>query len=154
MSVDSASVSLNSFAYRRCAIFFSIVDPLSGSFATLVRLANRLLTFGGIRSRNLGQISDSDQVVDGGSELEDPTHQLHSAVSGFAHQPHRLQPTEDFFYTFTLTLTNFITRVDAWSVGRSRCFVPCCFGLHAVSLGRRANQPRSLSCRNLGRRPR
>ena len=91
--------------------FLSIIDPLSGSFATLVRLVNRLLTFGGIRSRNLGQISDSDQVVDGGSELEDPTHQLHSAVSGFAHQPHRLQPAEDFFYPFTLTLTNFITRV-------------------------------------------
>ena len=54
--------------------FVSIVDPLSGSFATLVRLANRLLKFGGLRSCNLGQISDSDQVVDGGSELEDPTH--------------------------------------------------------------------------------
>src|ERR1700741_828853 len=91
--------------------FLSIVAPLSGSFATLVRLVNRLLTSVGIRSHNLVQISDSDQVVDGGCELEDPTHQLHSAVSGFAHQPHRLQPAEDFFYTFTLTLTNFIARV-------------------------------------------
>ena len=51
--------------------FLSIVAALSDSFATLVRLAKRLLRFGGIRSRNLGQISDSDQVVDGGSELED-----------------------------------------------------------------------------------
>ena len=50
----------------------------------MVRLANRLLTFGGIRSRNLGQISDSDQVVDGGSELEDPTHEKSHERAGAA----------------------------------------------------------------------
>src|SRR5216684_7551931 len=93
--------------------FLSIVDPLSGSLATLVSLPMRLLTCGGGLSRNLGQISDSDQVVGGGSELEDPTHQPHSAVSGFTQQPHGLQPTEDFFHSFALALTNFITRVTS-----------------------------------------
>src|SRR5258706_7526410 len=91
--------------------FLYIVDPLSGSFATLVGLPKRLLAFGRKLSRNLGQVSNADQVVDGGSELEDPTHQSHSAVSGFTQQPHGLQPTEDFFHSFALALTNFITRV-------------------------------------------
>src|SRR5258706_7197473 len=91
--------------------FLYIVDPLSGSFATLDRLSTRLLANGRSLSRNLGQVSNADQVVDGGSELEDPTHQPHSAVSGFTQQPHGLQPTEDFFHSFALALTNFITRV-------------------------------------------
>src|SRR6266700_4463864 len=91
--------------------FLFVVDPLSGSFATLVRLPKRLTGFGCRRSRNLGQVSDSYQVVGGGSELEDPTHQSHSAVSGLTQQPHGLQPAKDFFHSFALTLTNFITRV-------------------------------------------
>src|SRR6266576_6203440 len=91
--------------------FLSDVDPLSGSLATFVRLPKRLMAFGHSLSGNLGQISDSYQVVGGGSELEDPTHQPHSAVSGFTQQPHGLQPTEDFFHSFALALTNFITRV-------------------------------------------
>jgi len=37
--------------------FLTNVDPLSGSFATLVRLPKRLLTFDQSLSRNLGQIS-------------------------------------------------------------------------------------------------
>src|SRR5215212_2252183 len=91
--------------------FLSKVDPLSGSLATLVRLPGRLLLISRSLSRDLGQISDSYQVVGGGSELEDPTHQLHSTVSGLAQQSHGLQPAEDFFHSFALTLTNFITRV-------------------------------------------
>src|SRR5829696_7349445 len=88
--------------------FLFNVDPSSGSLATLVRVPKRLLA---TRSRDLGQISDSYEVVGGGSELEDPTHQLHSTVSGLAQQPHGLQPAEDFFDPFTLPLTNHITRV-------------------------------------------
>src|ERR1041384_4326382 len=91
--------------------FLSKVDPLSGSLATLVRLPGRLLMISRSLSRDLAQISDSYQVVGGGSELEDPTHQLHSTVSGLAQQPHGLQPAEDFFDSFALTLTNYITRV-------------------------------------------
>ena len=93
--------------------FLYIVDPLSGSFATFDSLLKRLLAFGRNLSRNLGQVSNADQVVDGGSELEDPTHQPNSAVSGFTQQPHGLQPTEDFFHSFALALTNFITRVTS-----------------------------------------
>src|SRR6266699_3326053 len=91
--------------------FLSDVDPLSGSFATALRLPKRLLATGDGLSRDLGQVSNSDQVVGGGSELEDPTHQLHSSVSGFTQQPDSLQPTENFFHSFTLSLTNPITRM-------------------------------------------
>src|SRR5260370_27277301 len=89
--------------------FLSVVDPLGGLFATLVRFLSRLLTVGRSRSRDLGQVSNSYQIVGGGSELEDPTHQLQSAVTGLTQQPHRLQPAKDFFHSFALTLTNFIT---------------------------------------------
>src|SRR5258708_7686931 len=95
--------------------FVYIVDPLSGSFATFDGLLKRLLAFGRSLSRNLGQISDSYQVVGSGSELEDPTHQPHSAVSGFTQRSHRLQPTEDFFDSFE----------DGGTAGRSRFCVPC-----------------------------
>src|SRR5215204_7662459 len=91
--------------------FLSNVDPLSDSSATLVCLAESLRTTGRSLFLKLVQVSNSDQVIGGGSELEDPTDQPQSAVSGFAQQPHRFQPAEDFFHSFALTLTNFITRV-------------------------------------------
>ena len=102
--------------------FLSNVDPLSGSFATLVHLAERLLTDGRGLSRDFGQISNSYQVVSGGSELEDPAHQRQPAVSGFTQQPHGLQPTEDFFHSLAFSLTNFITgwRVVRWSIALLR----------------------------------
>src|SRR5258708_35068922 len=91
--------------------FLSVVDPLSGSFATLLRFLSRLLTVGRSRSRVLGQVDNPDQVVGGGSELKDPTRHLQSAVSGLTQQRNRLEPAKDFFPSFALTLTNFITRV-------------------------------------------
>jgi len=91
--------------------FLSVVDPLSSSFATLHRLSERLLTVGRSFSSDWGQVSNSHQVVSGGSELEDLTDQPQSAVSGFAQQTHRLQPAEDFFHSFALSLTNFIPRM-------------------------------------------
>src|SRR5215216_636000 len=91
--------------------FLSKVDPLSGSLATLVRLPEGLRATGRSFFLKLVQVSNSDEVIGGGSELKDPTDQPHSAVSGFAQQPHRFQPTEDFFDSFALTLTNYITRV-------------------------------------------
>src|SRR5260370_9506789 len=91
--------------------FLSVVDPLSGLFADLLRFLSRLLTVGRSRSRDLGQVSNPDQVVGGGSELKDPTHQLQSAVSGLTQQRNRLQPAKDFFHSFALTLTNLITRM-------------------------------------------
>src|SRR5258708_899064 len=91
--------------------FLSAVDPLSGSCATLFRLPERLLTVSRSLSRDLGQISNPYQVVGGGSELKDPTHQRQSSVSGFAQQPNRLQPAKDFFHSFALPLTNLITRM-------------------------------------------
>ena len=62
--------------------FLSVVDPASGSFATLLRLSKRLLAVNRSLLSELGQVSNSYQVVGGGSELEDPTHQPQSAVSG------------------------------------------------------------------------
>src|SRR5260370_33228876 len=91
--------------------FLSVVDPLSGLFADLLRFLSRLLTVGGSRSRDLCQVSNPAQVVGGGSELKDPTHQLQSAVSGLTQQRNRLEPAKDFFHSFALTLTNLITRV-------------------------------------------
>src|SRR5215217_6670607 len=64
-----------------------------------------------VSSLSWSRFLNSDEVIGGGSELKDPTDQLHAAVSGFAQQPHRFQPAEDFFYSFALTLTNFITRM-------------------------------------------
>src|SRR6266576_211343 len=93
------------------ADFLCKVDPLSGSFATFVRLPKRPIAFGRSLSGNLGHISDSYQVVGGGSELEDPAHQPQSAVSGLAQQSHGLQPAEDFFHSFALALTNLIARM-------------------------------------------
>src|SRR5712692_9470348 len=89
--------------------FLSVVDPLSGLFATLVRFLSRLLTVGRSRSCDLGQVSNSYQVVGGGSELKDPTHQLQSAVTGLTQQPDRLEPAKDFFHSFAFTLTDYIT---------------------------------------------
>src|SRR5215208_4392758 len=91
--------------------FLSKVDPLSGSLATLVRLPEGLRATGRSFFLKLVQVSNSDEVIGGGSELKDPTDQPHSAVSGFAQQPHRFQPAEDFFHSFALALTNFITRM-------------------------------------------
>ncbi len=91
--------------------FLSVVDPASGSFATLLRLSKRLLAVNRSLLSELGQVSNSYQVVGGGCELEDPTHQLQSPVAGFAQQPHSLQPAEDFFHSFALSLTDLITRM-------------------------------------------
>src|SRR6476659_7819352 len=91
--------------------FLSKVDPLSGSLATLVPPPERLRATGCSLFLNQIQISDSDQVIGGGSVFEDLTDQPHAAMSGFAQQPHRFQPAEDFFHSFALLLTNFITRV-------------------------------------------
>src|SRR5260370_36722638 len=91
--------------------FLSAVDPLSGSVATLVRLVERRLAVNRSFSRDLGQVSNSYQVVGGSSELEDPTHQLQSSVAGLTQQRNRLEPAKDFFHSFTLTLTNLITRM-------------------------------------------
>src|SRR6266852_1726128 len=95
--------------------FLSLVGPLSGSFATLVRLPERLLAVSRSLSGDLGQVSNAYQIVGGGSELKDPTHQLQSAVAGLTQQPNRLQPAKDFFDSFALTLTNYITRVASGS---------------------------------------
>src|SRR5258707_14707009 len=91
--------------------FLSVVDPLSGSFATLLRLPKRLQAVSRSLSCDLGQVSNSYQIVGGGSELKDPTYQLQSAVTGLTQQPNRLQPAKDFFHSFALPLTNLITRM-------------------------------------------
>src|SRR5215216_260985 len=91
--------------------FLSKVDPLSGSLATLVRLPECLRATGRSFFLKLVQVSNSDEIIGGSGELKDPAHQPYSSVSGFAHQPHGLQPAKDFFYSFALSLTNLITRV-------------------------------------------
>src|SRR5260370_17275462 len=95
--------------------FLSAVDPLSGSLATLLRLPERLPAVSRSLSRDFGQVSESYEVVSGGGELEDPTYQLQSPVTGLTQQPHSLQPTEDFFPSFALSLPNFITSIPAVS---------------------------------------
>src|SRR5258707_3278654 len=109
LSVDRASVFICQFWFLVMSDFLSVVDPLSGSFATLLRLPKRLQAVSRSLSCDLGQVSNSYQIVGGGSELEDPTHQLQSPVTGLTQQPDRLQPTKDFFHSFGLTLTHFIT---------------------------------------------
>src|SRR6266851_6279233 len=109
--IDRAFVFIYQFWLLVMSDFLSAVDRLSGAFATLLRLPERLLTVSRSLSRDFGQVSDPDQVVGGGSELKDPTHQLQSAVAGLTQQPDSLQPAEDFFHSFALTLTNLITRV-------------------------------------------
>src|SRR5260370_35776613 len=89
--------------------FLSVVDLLSGSFATLVRLPKRLLTVGRSLSGDFGQVSNADQVVGSGSELEDPTDQFKTSVARLTQEPHSLQPAKDFFDSFALSLTDFIT---------------------------------------------
>src|SRR5260370_5893457 len=91
--------------------FLSVVDPLSGSFANLLRLPKRLLAVSRSLSCDLGQVSNSYQIVGGGSELEDPTYQGQPSVAGLTQQRNRLQPAKDFFHSFALTLTNLITRM-------------------------------------------
>ena len=112
--------------------FLSKVGSLSGSLATLVRLPQQLLAFGRSLSGDFREISNSYQVVDSGSELEDPTHQSHSAVSGFTQQPHSLQPAEDFFHSFALSLTNLITRVASGPLVDRASSSLCCFGPRAA----------------------
>src|SRR5215211_460294 len=80
---------------------------------TLIRWPERVVAIGHSFSSHFSQISNLYQVVDSGSELEDPTYQSHPSVSSLAQQSHSLQPTEDFFHSFALTLTNFITRVTS-----------------------------------------
>src|SRR5918996_1974670 len=91
--------------------FLCDVDPLGGAFATLVRLPKQLLASGQSRSCDLSQVSDSYQIVGGGSELKDPTHPPHAAVPGLAQQADGLQPAKDFFHSFPLALTNLIARM-------------------------------------------
>ena len=69
--------------------FLYIVDPLSGSFATFDGFFKRLLAFGGNLSRNLGQVSNADQVVDGqghrraeNDDRRDPSFSFFSSPQG------------------------------------------------------------------------
>src|SRR6266849_9241434 len=93
-----------------CDLLFG-ADPLSGSLATLVCFPNPLLAVGRILSGHQRQVSNAYQVVDGGGEFEDPSHQLQAAMAGLTQQPNSFQPAEDFFYSFALPLTNLITRM-------------------------------------------
>src|SRR5260370_38292129 len=92
-------------------VFLSVVDLLSGSFATLVRLPKRLLTVGSSLSGDFGQVSNADQVVGSGSEPEDQTDQFQTPLAGLTQEPTSLQPAKDFFDSFALSLTDFITRM-------------------------------------------
>ena len=75
-------------------------DLSSGSFVTFFRLLNQPGAAWPGWSCYRRQISDSHKVVSGGSELEDPTHQLQTSVSSLAQQSHGLEPTENLFYSF------------------------------------------------------
>src|SRR5271169_1597262 len=62
--------------------------------------------------RNRGdQIPHAHQVVGGAAEGKDPVHFAYSAMSQLPHERDRLQPSETFFDSFSLLLTEGITRV-------------------------------------------
>ena len=83
----------------------------SGSFATFVRLLKQERPPQRGNSRYRRQVSDPDQVVSRGRELEDPTHQLQASVPCLTQQPDSLQPAEDLFDSFAFLLTNCIARM-------------------------------------------
>lgn len=83
----------------------------SGSFATSVRLLKRERPPQRGNSGYRRQVSDSDQVVSRGRELEDPTHQFQASVPRLTQQPDSLQPAEDLFDSFAFLLTNGIVRM-------------------------------------------
>src|SRR5436190_8027963 len=93
--------------------FRQVNDLLSGWFATLSKQPG---TAWRGSSRYRQQVSDSDQIVSGGSELEDPTDQLQASVSSLAQQSYGLQPTENLFHSFAFPLTDFITRMASCSL--------------------------------------
>src|SRR5882672_12547743 len=93
--------------------FLSAVDPLSGSAATLFRLPEGLLASGCGLSGDLGQISNTDQVISRSREDEDPVDAFAAAVPQLAQQADRLQPTKDLFDPFALPLTDLITRMPS-----------------------------------------
>src|SRR5436190_10756854 len=96
--------------------FRRVNDLLSGWFATFFRLAKQPGTVWPGSSRYCREISDSDQVVSSGGELEDPIHQLQASVSSLAQQSYGLQPTENLFHSFAFPLTDFITRMASCSL--------------------------------------
>lgn len=96
--------------------FRRVNDLLSGSFATFFRLPKQPGTVWPRSSRYRRQVSDSDQIVSGSSELEDPTHQLQASMSSLAQQSYGLQPTENLFHSFAFPLTDFITRMAGRSL--------------------------------------
>lgn len=67
----------------------------SGSFATFVRLLKQEPSQQRGNSGYRRQVSDSDQVISRGRELEDPAHQLQASVPRPTQQPDSLQPAED-----------------------------------------------------------
>ena len=77
--------------------FRLIADRLGGSLVTFICLLKQVRT---PRRRSSGyrrQVSDSDQVVSRGRELEDPTHQLQASMPRLTQQPDSFQPAEDLF---------------------------------------------------------
>src|SRR4051794_36256871 len=86
-------------------------DLLSGSFATFYRFAKQQEPAWRRSSGYRRQISDSDQIVGGGSELEDPINQLHASMPGLTQQAHRFQPTKDLFNSFALPMANLVARM-------------------------------------------
>jgi len=87
------------------------IGRASSSFATFVRLLKQERPPQRGNSGYRRQVSDSDQVVSRGRELEDPAHQLQASVPRLAQQPDSLQPAEDLFDSFAFLLTNSIARM-------------------------------------------
>src|SRR5690349_19782145 len=100
-----------SFSYYKMSVSGLAVSRSGGSFATFVRLRKRERPPQRGNSGYRRQVSDSDQVVSRGRELEDPAHQLQASVPRLAQQPDSLQPAEDLFDSFAFLLTNSIARM-------------------------------------------
>jgi hypothetical protein len=113
--------------------FRRVKDLLNGSFATFYRLPKQVEAAWPSSSRYRRQISDSYQIVRSGSELEDPTDQLHASMPSLAQQAHGFQPSKDLFHSFTFALTDFITRMTGGAfingTQASRNYIAACCSL-------------------------
>src|SRR6266481_5135299 len=108
--------------------FLSAIDPLSGSLATSFRFPEHLLASGRRLSGDLGQISNTDQVISCGREDEDPVDAFATAVPQLAQQADRLQPTEDLFDPFAFPLTDLITRMSGGATINCRAAISVVLG--------------------------
>ena len=71
------------------------------------------------------QIAHPHQIVGRQRPSEHPTHPSGSPEARFAHPPHGLQPTKDFFHPFAQALASPVTGTTGCPAIQSRNFLSC-----------------------------